>query len=204
MANLIFFDDSHTYQVDGVEVPSVSEVTRFISREVYRDVNQYALDTAANRGTRVHKATEILDKYGSAEVDDEVKPYVLAYLEFRRTEKPEWEKIEWAVCNDFRYAGTIDRYGEMNGQKVIVDIKTTQSIDKAHKTLYTAAQNLYRMAAEKQVKVDKLYILQLLKDEKYKLIELPIDDDLAMSCLTLHEALKKKKRVKKEEDKQDG
>lgn len=203
MANLIFYDATHTYTVDGEEIPSVSELTRFISREVYQDVTQFRLDAAADRGTRVHKAAEALDKFGEVEVDDEAAPYLQAYVKFRKEHSPDWEKVEWPVCYQKLYAGTIDRYGTMDGRHVIVDLKTTASIDRKHKVLYTAAQNLYRIAAAEAVPVDALYILQLTKDGEYKLIELPIDDELPRACLALHEALKPVKR-KKKGDKPNG
>lgn len=198
MAKLIFFDDSHRYTVDGVDVPSVSELTRFISRELYGEVQQYLLDNAASRGTKIHKAAEALDKYGSVEIEDDLAPYLKAYVAFLKDHKPQWDKIEWSVCNGTLYAGTIDRYGELGSKKAIVDLKSTANITGGHKALYTAAQNLYRMAAEKEVPVEALYILQLRKDGTYRLIELPIEDELANACIALHEAMKKKPRKRKE------
>lgn len=198
MASLIFYDDSHRYTVDGVEVPSVSELTRFISREIYGDVQQFMLDRAAERGTAVHKATEALDKFGSVEVDDEYAGYLKAYLAFLKDHHPDWVKIEWSVANEQLYAGTLDRYGTLDEKKAIVDIKTTGNISRAHKVLYTAAQNLYRIAVEKTDPVEALYILQLKNDGTYKLHELPIENELALACITMHEALKKKPRKRKE------
>lgn len=199
MPHLIqLFEDTHRYTVDGEEVPSVSELTRFISREVYSDVRQDAMDNAASRGTRIHKATEALDKFGSVEIEDDLIGYLKAYIAFLKEHKPEWLRIEWSVCNGLLYAGTLDRYGTMEDKRVIVDIKSTSRISRPHKILYTAAQNLYRMAIEAETPVDAIYILQLKADGKYKLYELEIQDELAMSCLTLHQALKKIKRTKKE------
>lgn len=197
MAKLIFYDDTHRYTVDGEEVPSVSELTRFITREVYETVPQTVMDNAGDRGTKVHKATEAIDKYGSAEIDDDLLCYLQAYVAFLKENSPKWEKIEWAVNNGQLYAGTIDRYGELDGKNVIVDIKTTATIGSSHKVLYTAAQNLYRMAIQAEHKVDAIYILQLKKDGKYRLIELDIDDNLANACITLHYSLKKKKKGEK-------
>lgn len=197
MASLVFYEKNHRYTVDGEDVPSVSEITRFISRELYSDVVQFALDNAADRGTRVHKATEALDKFGSVEISDEIAPYVKAYVKFLKEHQPTWEKVEWAVHKDTEYAGTLDRYGSLDGIKSIVDIKSTKNITKHHRTLYTAGQNLYRKAIEPDFQVDKLYILQLKDDETYKLIEIPKDDALADSCLILHNALKKQKRRRK-------
>ena len=79
MANLVFFEENHRYTVDGEEVPSVSELTRFIAREIYGEIQQTVLDTAAARGTKVHKAAEALDKFGSVEIDDDLSGYIKAY-----------------------------------------------------------------------------------------------------------------------------
>ena len=203
MANLIFYDEAHRYTVDGEEVPSVSELTRFIARELYGEINQSILDAAASRGTTVHKAAEALDKYGRVEVDDEHLAYVKAYLSFLKEKKPEWEKIEWAVHNGTLYAGTIDRYGCLDGKKAIVDLKTTANIDKGHRVLYTAAQNLYRMAIEADHPVEAIYILQLKKDGTWRLYEVEIQNELAEACITLSLALKKRRRKKKGEQTND-
>ena len=81
MAKLLFFDTNHTYKLDGEVIPSVSEVLRFLSREVYGDINQYTLDKACSRGTEIHKATEILDTYNKVEcMNDEIVPYINAYV----------------------------------------------------------------------------------------------------------------------------
>lgn len=200
MARLLFIDEeAHEYTLDGEVLPSVSELTRFISREVYGEVNQYVLDMAADRGTKVHKLTEALDKFGDIEVDDELLPYLQAYVLFRKEHKVKWERIEYQTYSQtFRYAGTIDRVGTIDGVPVIADIKTSSSIQKA---LYTAQLNLYRMMMQEWgFKAEKLYIIHLQKDGTYKLVELPIDDAVPMACITLHGALKKKPRKKKEKE----
>ena len=111
MARLIFFDDTHTYTVDGEEFPSVSEISRFASREIYGEVNQYNLDNAAARGSAVHKATEILDKYGKVECDEDIEPYIRAYVKFRKDFGiDDYTHIEKALANEqLKYAGTLDR-----------------------------------------------------------------------------------------------
>ena len=193
MAQLLFFDEGHKYTIDGEELPSVSELTRFISREIYGDVGQFNLDRAADRGTAVHKATELLDKYGTAEIDEDIAPYLQAYIAFRKEHKCEWQKIEYATHHpDNLYAGTLDRVGTVDGNLAILDIKTSSTIQKP---LYTAQLNLYRKMLPDPI--EQLIILHLRKDGTYKLIDIPIDDTLADACITMHEALKKKKRSKK-------
>ena len=193
MAQLLFFDECHKYTLDGEELPSVSQLTRFISREIYGDVGQFNLDRAAERGTAVHKATELLDKYGKAEIDEDIAPYLQAYIAFRKEHKCEWQKIEYATHHpDNLYAGTLDRVGTIDGKLVVLDIKTSSTIQKP---LYTAQLNLYRKMLPDPI--EQLVILHLKKDGTYKLIDIPIEDTLADACVTLHEALKKKKRSKK-------
>ena len=193
MAQLLFFDEGHKYTIDGEELPSVSELTRFISREIYGDVGQFNLDRAADRGTAVHKATELLDKYGTAEIDEDIAPYLQAYIAFRKEHKCEWQKIEYATHHpENLYAGTLDRVGTVDGKLVVLDIKTSSTIQKP---LYTAQLNLYRKTLPDPI--EQLVILHLKKDGTYKLIDIPIDDTLADACITMHEALKKKKRSKK-------
>ena len=184
--------------LDGERLPSVSEITRFISREVYGDVTQFRLDNAAGRGTKIHKATEILDKYGKAEIDDEYVGYLRAYVLFRTEHKVEYEKIEYATHHlGNGFAGTIDRFGTIDGERAILDIKSSYAVQKV---LYGAGQNLYRQMLEAQgFKVDKLYILHLKNDGTYKLIELEKSDELADACLALHKALNKKTRKRKEQ-----
>lgn len=196
MANLVFFDKAHRYELDGEELPSVSELIRFISREIYGTIGQFTLDNAAERGRKVHKATEILDKYGSVEIAEDIQGYLQAYVKFLKEHDVEWSKIEYATHHpDGTYAGTIDRIGRVNSKLCLVDIKTSSQMQKP---LHTAQLNLYRMMCTEPLAA--LYILHLKPDGTYKLHDIQIDDGLAMACLTLHEALKKKPRKKKTEE----
>jgi hypothetical protein len=207
MPTLLFYDDSHKYTVDGEEVPSVSELTRFLTRELYNDAPQYFLDQAAKRGTNVHKATEAIDKFGTVEVEDEYAGFVKAYIAFLKEHDVSWEKIEWPVCNGHNmampYAGTVDRYGALDGEAVILDIKTTANISGLHKLCYTAQLNLYKLAVEKEKPVEKLWVLQLKKDGTYKLIQLEENEALANACLTMHYAIKNSKKRRKKKNAED-
>lgn len=193
--SLVFFDDRHEYQVDGEIFPSVSEILRFITREMYENVHQYTLDNAADRGKRVHKACEDLDRCGKAQIDTDIRPYVQAYVNFLKEYQPEWAQIEYACWHpEMRYAGTLDRYGTVNGERYIIDLKTTATL---HTNRNTAQLNGYdKLAAANGLNVDKLAILQLKKDGTYKFKPIDRDDTLFMACYSLHKATEKKRRKK--------
>ena len=193
---LVFREEDHKYFLNGEEIPSVSELTRFLAREVYGEADPIALDRAAEKGTAVHDALQTLDEKGEVEVDSEYDGYIAAYLKFRAEHDVEWREIEWMVHTD-KYAGRIDRYGYVDGKPCIVDFKTTSRISKAHEVLYTAALSLYEMAICLAKPVDMLYVIQLKSDGNYKLIPLNVDRALAASCIILHQALAKTKRKKK-------
>lgn len=195
MATLLFFDQGHKYTLDGEELPSVSELCRFISREIYTDVTQWRLDLAAERGTAVHKACEALDKFGSVDVDNGILPYVQAYLKFCKDHTAKWQKIEFAAYHPAdKYAGTVDRYGFLDGVLSLLDIKTSYTI---HTPLCSAQLNLYRrMLITNGFQVDKLYILHLKKDGEYKLKLFEFDDAVPDGLIALHNSLKKKRRKK--------
>jgi hypothetical protein len=194
--SLEFYDKSHVYELDGERIPCVSDLCRFIHKEIYKDAPLWQMEVAADRGTKVHAATEALDKTGRAEIEDSYLPYLQAYAQFRQEHEVQWELIEHADYHpELMYAGTIDRYGIVDGYRTLADLKTTY---KVHKPLCGASLNLYRLILEaRQKAVDRLMIIHLKKDGTYKLVNIPIDGAVAMALITLHNTLKKKRRITK-------
>jgi len=117
MAQLLFYSENHTYEVDNVKMDSVSEVLRFLSREEYDDINQYKLDNAASRGTDAHTACEVLYQYKKVECTEEVQPYVMAFIQFLKDHKCEFTDIEKALADtEIGVAGTPDFCGLVDGE----------------------------------------------------------------------------------------
>lgn len=196
--NLTFLDKGHIYLLDGERIPCVSDLCRFLNREIYADAPVWQMEAAADRGTKVHAATEALDASGKAEIEIEYLTYLQAYARFLQEHEVIWELTEHSGFHpEYRYAGTIDRYGTVDGKKTLLDIKTTWVL---HKPLCGASLNLYRMILEARgIPVEQLMILHLKKDGRYRLAPFSFDDTVPMALITLHEALKKKRRKSKNE-----
>lgn len=197
MSDLIFREKGHVYMLDGEQLPSVSDLCRFLHREIYKDAPKWRMETAAERGTAVHGATEELDRIGRVEIAEEYLPYIKAYKAFLQKHLVSWSMIEKAFYHPaLRYAGTIDRYGQIDGKTALVDIKTTSQL---YNPLCKAQTNLYRLLLiANGFPVDRLYILHLKRDGKFRLAPMDQDEPLAYALITLHNALSKKRRKRNE------
>lgn len=218
MSNLKFFDEGHRYELDGVEIPSVSELSRFASREVYNnDISKYTLDMACERGTAIHKATEELDLYGKCDISPQYIEYLNAYLKFRNDFNiKDYLYIEKPFASEFyRYAGTLDRVyiidedfikavkkhckvdiSNRKGMLAIIDLKSSSAVQKVLAQIQLPAYAQLLEENHKDNLVGFLGILHLKKDGKYKLTEYEDNPELFYACLSLHTAFIKKKRKK--------
>lgn len=177
---LEYIEPEHLYVVDGIIVPSVTQVLHPRFGGKYAGIPAATLNQAAERGTAIHKSIEtyytqgiddgreelrnvrwLSDKYGFVVVDNEV-PVVI-------------EKDGEPVA-----AGRLDLVLEQDGLG-LADIKTTSSLDKE----YLGYQlNLYRVGYEQTYgkKIDFLAGIWL-RGEKRRYIEIPISDRVAEEML---------------------
>lgn len=130
-----FDEETHTYRVDGREVPSVTTVLKAAgightdTEGSYR-IPDEVMDAARDRGNDIHLACEYLDRGGvDADWDDgeppEWWPYLEAYECFKEDVGFVPDLIEQAVyCSGHDYAGTIDRAGWIGDERVVLDLKS--------------------------------------------------------------------------------
>ena len=193
MDDFTFQEEKHIYMLGSEQLPCVSDLCRFLHRDIYKDAPKWQMEAAAERGTAVHGATQALDTTGKAEISEEYLPYLLAYKAFLQDYRPSWDMIEQPFYHpEHRYAGTIDRFGAIRGEAALVDIKTTYTV---YRPLCRAQLNLYRlMLIARGYPVHRMYILHLKRDGTYKLIPMETDEPLAHALITIHNALRKKRR----------
>lgn len=171
------FLDSRFYQTDdGGYVPSVTTILEAYPKgaayfnwlkEAGKDADEIR-DEAGRRGSVVHKLTELYD--GGEEVclinptgsiDYKLAEWAMfeRYVEFRRRFEFTTVAIEINIISkELGFAGTIDRVINMNGERILLDIKTSNAIYPSYWLQLAAYRSLlFSMGVE----VDKVAILWL-------------------------------------------
>jgi len=168
---LVFDEEKHLYLYDGHIYPSVTEICAPL--QSFADVSPAVLQQAQRRGTQVHEYAQLID-YGvepdALEVEPELAGYVLAYMRFLRDYKPEWDMIEQPLVSTAQhYAGTLDRFGKIDGRPWLVDLKTTAQPKRP--TLISWACQLEGYARMMECDIYRRADLQLKKDGSYRLFD---------------------------------
>lgn len=164
MKELYFAPDTHTYYWDGKIVPSVTEIAKPISSARLNELPKWIVENARQRGSAVHEYAEEYLLCGELDFDSiepEYLPYVENFVNWARTYKPKVLYTEYKMgCEEF--AGTLDLICEIDGQIILVDYKTTSSIDK--KSLSVQLEGYNRLAKLYGIKIDRFMYLHLKKD----------------------------------------
>ena len=192
MQKITFDAENHQYYIDGVEVPSVTTVCRFLSYDQKSD-KPWLARVAADRGTRVHEACAAIDYGLYPEETEDISGYLKAYRRFLKEYRPDWEGIEYTVGSaEIGMAGTIDRFGTLyDGRRCILDIKTgTQLHDAPLRAQLTGYKRL--LALDRGFYPEYLYALQLSKDGTYTMVDVRQDDELLNACMFIHNAVRRK------------
>jgi hypothetical protein len=164
LKELYFEPDTHTYYWDGKIVPSVTEIAKPISSVRLNELPKWIVENARQRGSAVHECAEEYLLCGELDFDriePEYLPYVENFVNWARTYKPKVLYTEYKMgCEEF--AGTLDLICEIDGQIILVDYKTTSSIDK--KSLSVQLEGYNRLAKLYGIKIDRFMYLHLKKD----------------------------------------
>lgn len=132
-----FSAHDHAYRVDGVRLPSVTQILQGAGLASYDAVVPDLLERKRQIGTAVHAWTARFDAPGADEaalwdeaIGSLIEPYCLAWAEFREQSGFQPGLIEHmfaAEHHGMRYAGTADRAGRLNDSDYVVELKTSAS-----------------------------------------------------------------------------
>ena len=178
---LEYIDDGHIYLVDGVMVPSITQLLKRKFPDMYKFVPQGVLEKASEEGTRVH---ELIEEYCKGEiVEDSKEVNNFAFLK----KKYGFEVLENEIPvilfdgDTPIAAGRLDMVLEMNGKLVGADIKRTYKLNKD----YVALQlNMYRIAYRQcyDREWEELRAVHLREDTR-RFIKLPINEEYTWEVL---------------------
>lgn len=128
MKNILTYDsETHTYYVDGIQRPGVSDIVFSLEEPILRRIPPQKLEEGRIRGTNIHDATK-WDDMGILDMDTVMDEYLLAlegWRKFNRDTGGEWLLIEERLDSEkWKFAGRIDRVKTINGKTTLIDIKS--------------------------------------------------------------------------------
>lgn len=186
LPELSFDESNHIYRVNEIEVPSVTQIMKPLSKAKYENIPQSVLDRAATRGSEIHSAIEFYLKYGIEEIDSEYEGYFEAFKTWWKSlERPAMlgseVRMYYAGDNDSlkdlygdTFAGTIDFVGFIGGQVTVIDFKSTSTI--IDMTCGVQLEAYRQMLMSWGIVPERKLIVQLKADGKYSVREYPAND----------------------------
>jgi hypothetical protein len=158
---LAFDKEKHEYRYKGVRYPSVTQI---LHAEGFIDTKWFT-EYACNRGSYVH---QIIHWYLTGELDEDtidptLRPYLEAWIRFTKDIGFVSEAVEKPFVSDvYRFAGTPDHIGRLNGHNAVLDVKTGAVQP------WTALQLAGYEILIKTPSIER-FSLQLTEEGKYKL-----------------------------------
>ena len=191
----IHITENHVYYIDGVIIPSVTQIITEAGLTNFSKCSEEVLERARDFGSNVHLACKYWDeqKLNEKTLDGNIRPYLDGWIKFTKEIKPMWSNTETPLYSKkYGFAGTPDRIGILNKCKVIVDIKTS-SVVSASTAIQLAGYEILSSAT-----LIKRYSVKLEPD-KYTLREYTdrIDTNVFLSCLQLYRWKEKNNLVDK-------
>ena len=179
---LEYFDDEHLYLVDGLEVPSVTQILKIKFGNKYAGVSSAVLKKAAEAGTAVHDAIYNLCTTGEYANLPEVRNFIFLRTQYKFEVIDNETPVILFFNDEPIAAGRLDMVlmnedGELGG----ADIKRTSVLDKN----YLAYQlNIYRIAYRQCYGLEWEFLKALhLREDVRKYVDIPIDENLAWQLI---------------------
>lgn len=183
----INFLDQRVYKRNDSYYPSVTSILQFMPKNKFfetwlKDVGHNAdiiMRKAGEEGTQVHNAVEKLllgeeinwmDNYGNATYSLLVWEMILKFVEFWQTVKPKLLFTEQLVFSDtYKYAGTLDLIVDIDGEKWLIDLKTSNNLYKSYDLQVAAYAHAFtELTGEKIDKAGILWLKSLKRGESKK------------------------------------
>lgn len=192
---LEYIDQTHTYIVNGVIVPSVTQILKVIFPGKYSGVDNSTLENASRKGTLLHSIIEEYENEGITQrinrnnakgkhITQEFKNYL--YLKNKFNFAPVQNEVP-IIYKDRSgkviFAGRLDMVILYEGVKCLADIKRTNSLDIRYLRLQL---NLYRLAYQQCYKTPILGLYALhLRDNNRVFKQIEINEAEALKVIDI-------------------
>ena len=179
-----FFEDTHTYLVDGVITPSVTTIIKKLFPDKYKGISDAVLKRKAEFGIKGHSIIEMIGKnnmnenealdkiselYQTKEINQDMFISLREYIRLCKKHNIEVLENEVMVAYENKYAGTLDMIANVNGKYSLIDIKFTAELDQEYLSWQLG---MYRLANVNDF--DEYYCLWLPKGKVGKLAPVEI------------------------------
>ena len=178
---LEFYEDEHLYLVDGIIVPSITQILKIRFGNKYKDVPKDVLKKASQDGIRVHEAIEVYCKTGEECNLPELRGFKFLQKSFGfEVDDNEIPVILFDDGEPFA-AGRIDLAIHINDELGLADIKRTSILDRDY-LFYQL--NLYRLAHAQSFDDEPTFLKAIwLRDDKRKFVDIPVNEAFAFRMI---------------------
>ena len=172
---LEYFDDEHMYLVDGLIVPSITQILKHKFGGKYDGISKETLNRAAEAGTAVHDAIERYCKSGEESDLPELRNFKFLQKQYGFEVLQNEVPVILCLNDEPIAAGRLDMVLRMDGQIGGADIKRTATLDKE----YLAYQlNLYRIAYRQCYGVEWEFLRGIhLREDVRKFVNSPVNEN---------------------------
>lgn len=173
MYEIEYLDEEHLYLCNGEIVLSVTQILQQVFPDKYKGVPDTILKRKADYGTIMHEAIQTFEETGVyPELDYIQEASFKQYLELKEKNKLEVIEQEQIINYKDIYAGRFDMIANVNGEKCLLDIKTTTKLDKEYLSWQLSLYEYAYNSMHEGNKFEKLYAIWLPKKELGELVEI--------------------------------
>lgn len=163
---LEFLEEEHIYLYEGVIIPSVSEILKFLFPNKYEGIPNAVLNAKADYGTKIHEAIELLEKTGEVMKLNYIQTSSIEqYIKLKQKYDIEVLEQEQMIHYQDKYAGRFDMLATINDELSLCDIKTTATLDREYLSWQLSLYAFAYECLQTDSKIKSLYAIWLPKKE---------------------------------------
>lgn len=163
--NLEFIEDYHIYVLDGIPIPSVSDIIKFVFPDKYTNIPEKILKEAGEFGTNMHKVIEEYEQGSKQNLTITQETLLEDYIQLKKDNNLEVIGAEQMIHYKDLYAGRYDQLGKKDNKTYLIDLKFTAEFDYKWLQLQLSLYN-------RAVKADKLGCYHIPKKGFSQFIEI--------------------------------